>query len=63
MLLARPLDFGAVPVGIARAGSLVLENVGTGPGAKPEPYPEPEELEPLEIPGKVVLVEDQIRSK
>lgn len=39
------------------------KNVGTGPGAKPEPYPEPEELEPLEIPGKVVLVEDQIRSK
>ena len=31
VLLARPLDFGAVPVGIARAGSLVLENVGTGP--------------------------------
>lgn len=31
VLLARPLDFGAVPVGIARAGSVVLENVGTGP--------------------------------
>jgi hypothetical protein len=31
VLLARPLDFGAVPVGITRAGGLVLENVGTGP--------------------------------
>lgn len=30
VLIAQPLDFGTVPVGVPRTGALQLENVGTG---------------------------------
>ena len=39
------------------------KTVGSGPGAKPDPYPEPEPLSPLELPPKIELTEDRIRAK